>query len=117
MSGPTASKSCCASKDTAGSGHTSTASAAVTPKMVDPVCGMSVSPDSAHHSEHAGRHYAFCSAGCRTKFEADPTRYVDEHGLRRVAVAATASTVPVGHDHANQTTPDHAQGHPHAGMN
>ncbi len=37
MSGPTASKSCCcASKDTAGSGHTSAARAAVTTKIVDP---------------------------------------------------------------------------------
>ena len=72
--------------------------------MVDPVCGMSVSPDSAHHREHAGRHYAFCSAGCRTKFEADRTRYVDERGLRRVAAAAAAHPMHGGHDHANQTS-------------
>jgi Cu+-exporting ATPase len=46
------------------------------PKAVDPVCGMTVDPDkSAHHAEHDGRKFHFCSAGCRTKFQADPARY------------------------------------------
>ena len=31
---------------------------------IDPVCGMTVDPASAKHtSEHAGRHWFFCSAG------------------------------------------------------
>jgi Cu+-exporting ATPase len=43
----------------------------------DPVCGMSVDPHkTAHRAEHAGRPYYFCSAGCRAKFEAAPTRYL-----------------------------------------
>jgi Cu+-exporting ATPase len=47
--------------------------------IVDPVCGMTVDPKtSPHHAEHAGQDYAFCSAGCRTKFEADPGRYLGE---------------------------------------
>lgn len=46
-------------------------------QAIDPVCGMSVSKDSAHQLEHAGRHYVFCSAGCKTKFEAHPESYVD----------------------------------------
>jgi Cu+-exporting ATPase len=44
---------------------------------LDPVCGMTVDPHTTpHRAEHAGRPYYFCSAGCRTKFTADPTRYL-----------------------------------------
>jgi Cu+-exporting ATPase len=43
----------------------------------DPVCGMSVDPaKTAHHAEHGGRTFHFCSAGCRKKFSADPDRYL-----------------------------------------
>jgi Cu+-exporting ATPase len=43
---------------------------------VDPVCGMKVLPQEAAASfKHAGRTWYFCSSGCRTKFEAAPTRY------------------------------------------
>ena len=41
----------------------------------DPVCGMTVKPDSPHHVDHAGRPWRFCSARCATKFTADPARY------------------------------------------
>ncbi len=41
----------------------------------DPVCGMTVKPDSPHHVEHAGHDWRFCSAHCATKFAADPARY------------------------------------------
>ncbi|WP_293676623.1 heavy metal translocating P-type ATPase [uncultured Phenylobacterium sp.] len=44
---------------------------------IDPVCGMTVDPHTAQHrAEHAGRPYFFCSAGCRTKFAADPDKYL-----------------------------------------
>lgn len=43
----------------------------------DTVCGMTVDPaKTPHHAEHAGTAYHFCSAGCRTKFMADPAKYV-----------------------------------------
>lgn len=43
----------------------------------DPVCGMDVDPHSAkHRAEHAGRPYNFCCAGCKTKFLADPQKYL-----------------------------------------
>jgi Cu+-exporting ATPase len=46
-------------------------------KVLDPVCGMTVNPEkTAHHAEHAGNAYHFCSAGCRTKFIADPQKYL-----------------------------------------
>ena len=41
----------------------------------DPVCGMTVRPDSAHVTTLEGRTYRFCSAGCLAKFTADPHRY------------------------------------------
>ncbi|WP_309604369.1 heavy metal translocating P-type ATPase [Phenylobacterium sp.] len=45
--------------------------------VIDPVCGMTVDPlKTAHHAEHAGRPYHFCSAGCRTKVQADPDKYL-----------------------------------------
>jgi Cu+-exporting ATPase len=62
-------------------------------KQMDPVCGMNVSIDSAHSAEHAGQRYVFCSGGCRTKFIADPNRYVDEHGESRRAATANESAL------------------------
>ncbi|HFE45212.1 MAG TPA: YHS domain-containing protein, partial [Nannocystis exedens] len=43
----------------------------------DPVCGMTVKPESPHAYEHAGLNYRFCSAGCRSKFAADPAKYLN----------------------------------------
>ena len=46
-------------------------------RTIDPVCGMSVDPaGTPHHAEHGGRAFHFCGAGCRTKFLADPDRYL-----------------------------------------
>ncbi|MGN6097215.1 MAG: heavy metal translocating P-type ATPase [Bosea sp. (in: a-proteobacteria)] len=43
----------------------------------DPVCGMTVDPaTSKHKASHEGGDFSFCSAGCRTKFVADPDRYI-----------------------------------------
>jgi len=53
----------------------------------DPVCGMKVDPDATpHHAAHGGRTFHFCSAGCRTKFVADPANYL-EQDHRPVAAA------------------------------
>ena len=55
--------------------HHSHASAAGA--TTDPVCGMSVEPATAKHSaEHAGQTYYFCCNGCKTKFAADPEKYL-----------------------------------------
>jgi P-type Cu+ transporter len=48
----------------------------------DPVCGMSVDPHTARHRhQYHGNPYYFCSAGCRTRFAADPDKYLskDQH--------------------------------------
>nr|WP_283804978.1 heavy metal translocating P-type ATPase [Afipia broomeae] len=44
---------------------------------MDPVCGMTVDPASAKHRfAYKGQDYFFCSAGCRTRFEGDPEKYL-----------------------------------------
>ena len=66
----------------------------------DPVCGMSVDrARSAHHVQAHGHDFHFCSAGCRTKFEADPGRYLNP----------TRSTPPPGQAKAIYTCPMHPQ--------
>src|SRR5688572_24000264 len=43
----------------------------------DPVCGMSVTVATAKHkTEHQGQTYYFCCNGCKTKFEAEPQKYL-----------------------------------------
>ncbi|MEA2920730.1 MAG: P-type Cu+ transporter [Bradyrhizobium sp.] len=43
----------------------------------DPVCGMKVDPATAKHRfAHRGQTYFFCSARCRTRFEAEPEKYL-----------------------------------------
>jgi Cu+-exporting ATPase len=46
-------------------------------KVRDPVCGMMVQPSTVtQHYEFESKTYNFCSAGCRAKFIADPTKYL-----------------------------------------
>jgi len=46
-------------------------------RVRDPVCGMTVDPHTTPHKHnYAGRTYHFCSAGCRTKFSADPQKFI-----------------------------------------
>jgi len=60
-----------------GCGGGKAAGPAVAVTATDPVCGMTVDPaTSKHRFEHAGTAYHFCSAGCRSKFEADPAKHL-----------------------------------------
>ena len=49
-------------------------------KILDPICDMVVDLAEARDEglvvEDAAREYGFCSAGCKTKFAADPAAYV-----------------------------------------
>ena len=79
------------------------------PLSKDPVCGMTVKADTPHRTMHDGREVLFCSAGCRTKFEADPTRYL------KAATPAAASCCSGGakaSGHVPQTD-DHSHHHQH----
>jgi YHS domain-containing protein len=43
----------------------------------DPVCKMDVDPkQAAAQSTYQGQTYYFCAAGCKTRFDADPARYL-----------------------------------------
>jgi Cu+-exporting ATPase len=60
----------------ASEGHEAPPSSAAKTAL-DPVCGMNVDPHAtAHRAEHQGHPYYFCSAGCRSKFVADPQKYL-----------------------------------------
>ena len=52
------------------------AAGVATGEHTDPVCGMSVRPDSPHRASHDGVDYRFCTSGCRTKFVVDPAKYL-----------------------------------------
>ncbi|MAK81830.1 heavy metal translocating P-type ATPase [Phenylobacterium sp.] len=57
-------------------GHEGPDSGAATAAVKDPVCGMDVDPaKTPHKSNHEGHEYFFCSAGCRAKFQKEPSRY------------------------------------------
>jgi P-type Cu+ transporter len=76
----------------AGHGHHHHADAGKTAR--DPVCGMNVNPEtSKHRFEHAGTTCHFCSNGCRTKFEADPAKYLDQ---AKATAEAKQAPVPAG---------------------
>jgi Cu+-exporting ATPase len=62
-------------------GHHAAAVSAATEKQEgvrDPVCGMIVDPHTTpHRSNYGGRTYRFCSAGCLSKFSADPQKFLN----------------------------------------
>jgi len=69
-------------------------------KVLDPVCGMMVDPvNSKHRFDYRGETFHFCCNGCRTKFAADPTKYLDKAS----AAAATTSSCCGGQNAAVDT--------------
>jgi P-type Cu+ transporter len=73
-------------------------------RAIDPVCGMTVDPHTAkHRAEHYGHSYYFCSAGCRTKFIANPQKFLGEREPEPVAEGAIY-TCPM-HPEIRQTGP------------
>ncbi|MDP3801906.1 heavy metal translocating P-type ATPase [Brevundimonas sp.] len=72
---------------------------------VDPVCGMTVDPATAtHRIAHEGQDYVFCSAGCRTKFVAEPGRYLGEKPRSAPVVPGAIYTCPM-HPQVRQEGP------------
>ncbi|MGI8469991.1 MAG: HAD-IC family P-type ATPase, partial [Pyrinomonadaceae bacterium] len=62
---------------------------AVSTKIKDPVCGMTISSaDAAGTSEYQGETYYFCSPVCKEKFDANPQKFVAAEGKAEAAVAA-----------------------------
>ncbi len=63
---------------------------------LDPVCGMTVDPHKTpHRAEHAGHPHYFCSAGCRTKFIADPARYLGDAKAPEPVIEGAIYTCPM----------------------
>jgi YHS domain-containing protein len=60
-----------------------------TDKLIDPVCGMTVTEASEHRFRFEAVDYFFCCDGCRQKFSTDPAGY-----LSGEAQAAAAVPVP-----------------------
>ena len=59
----------------------------------DPVCGMAIDPArTPHHAEHHGARFHFCSAGCQTKFLANPGKYLKPE---QVAVPTAADKAAI----------------------
>ncbi|WP_207796579.1 heavy metal translocating P-type ATPase [Sphingomonas oleivorans] len=75
---------------------------------------MTVDPErTAHHASHAGKDYHFCSAGCRSRFIADPELYLGERSAQPVEAApGTIWTCPM-HPEIRQ---DHPGACPICGM-
>jgi Cu+-exporting ATPase len=76
-------------------------------QVKDPVCGMSVDPATAkHRTTFEGHEHYFCSAGCKTKFEADPHRYLhkDKQPAPAAAPEGTVYTCPM-HPEVRQVGP------------
>jgi P-type Cu+ transporter len=71
----------------------------------DPVCGMKVDPATAkHRAEHGGESFFFCSAGCKAKFEGDPTRYLHPAPTPEAAAPGAIYTCPM-HPEIRQVGP------------
>ena len=103
----TAKAGCCGGgRDQAGLDHThhdDHANASATVR--DPVCGMTVDPEtSSHRFDHDGKTFHFCSAGCRTKFIADPSAYLGDGRLKAAAPEGTIYTCPM-HPQIRQVGP------------
>jgi Cu+-exporting ATPase len=83
------------------------ADAAVVTRVKDPVCGMDVDPHATpHRAGHAGHTHHFCSSGCRTRFVADPGKYLGAAAGQPAAPVApgTIYTCPM-HPQVRQVGP------------
>jgi Cu+-exporting ATPase len=99
-----ASKGCGGGHDHAGHGH-GDHHADHTTSVRDPVCGMTVDPaKSQHRFDYRGETYHFCSAGCRTKFAAEPQTYLDKTAPKAAIPEGTIYTCPM-HPQIRQVGP------------
>jgi len=77
--------------------------------VIDPVCGMSVDPETTqHHAHYAGQDYHFCSVSCLTKFNAGPERWLEPQDPTQ------AESVPEGTIWTCPMHPEIRQDHPGA---
>ena len=61
---------------------------------IDPVCGMSVDPHDAKWTHvQGGKTYYFCASSCKTKFAADPGRFLDPEAAKAALEAIPEGTI------------------------
>ena len=77
--------------------------------LIDPVCGMSVTTASQHRLEHDGHPFYFCSAKCKSRFEASPEKYTE--AAEPAAPSPTETTKP-GAVYTCPMHPEIRQDHP-----
>jgi Cu+-exporting ATPase len=75
----------------------------------DPVCGMTVKPDTPHRLAHDGREWLFCSAKCVGKFQANPSQYT---APKPADAAPAAEAAPSGTVYTCPMHPEIRQDHP-----
>jgi P-type Cu+ transporter len=75
------------------------------PLATDPVCGMTVDPESAVSLEYEGTRSYFCCQECATKFRAEPARYF------QTKQDARSMQVRMSEAKADYTCPMHPQVH------
>ena len=82
--------------------------ARVTDEVLDPVCGMTISPaDAVGHVEHKGQTYYFCNESCLERFRATPDAFLGD--------AVPAATAPAaGATYFCPMDPEVRQSHPGA---
>jgi Cu+-exporting ATPase len=72
---------------------------------VDPVCGMRVDPaKSAHKFAWSGQLFHFCSEGCRSKFVADPKKFLNKNAEPMPPQKGAIYTCPM-HPQIRRTRP------------
>jgi len=78
-------------------------------ELTDPVCGMKVNAGSAHHHEHQGEAYYFCSARCKSRFAENPQKYLQPGGADQ-----QQAPIPAGSIYTCPMHPEIRQDHPGA---
>ena len=82
--------------------------------LKDPVCGMSVTAQSAHRLQHEGKPVYFCSARCKEKFAADPAAYPTEPPATAAPAAPMAEPAADNPIYTCPMHPEVRQDHPGA---
>jgi P-type Cu+ transporter len=99
---PAAAGCCGGGHDHAGHSHHDHHSPAT---VRDPVCGMTVDPaTTTHRFDHRGETFHFCSSGCKTKFAADPSAYLENSAAKAAMPEGTIYTCPM-HPQIRQVGP------------
>jgi Cu+-exporting ATPase len=78
---------------------------------IDPVCGMTVQPETAAGPlEHQGKTYWFCSTSCLRRFREDPAAYLS--GKAKKTMDAVATRAPQGTKYVCPMCPDVSEDKP-----